>query len=307
MNRLAVVLMAVVLSATALAQEPLPVKTMGKGETQMVLVPGLAADWRVWEDFMQRNQDVYTMHAIRAAPGFGDVPPPGTEEGETPLMDSAVAGIAATLEEKGLEDAVIMGHGSLGAFLALRVAIEHPQRVSKVVTVDGMLPSMPLGPSGITSGAQRDAIARQFSALLLEQFPQDQWEAMTSGEEQSLTAEGRAALKEIYEGADFEIGTGYIAEMILVDLAPQLREAEAPVLALYAISAGQSEGDDQPMVLSKRQSQAIMRDSLGASTAVFYHSRPWLMRDRPESFDETIRTFLRGLPVSDVLPGDGEE
>jgi len=309
MSRMAAVLLAIVLSATALAQQALPAKTMGEGDTQMILIPGLAADWRVWEDFMQRNQDAYTMHAV-TLPGFGPMEAPEVEGDGTPLIDNAVAGVAALMKEKEIEEAVVMGHGALGSFIALRAALDHPERVSKAIAVDGFLPSMPIGGSGITSGPQRDGTARQLSAIIRDAFPEEQWDMMLSGEQQSITEEGRQDLAEIYEGADFEIGTQYLAEMILMDLARGLKENEVPILAIYAVTDDGGADTTSQVSMSKQQSRSIIRDSFRASTSIFTNSRPWLMRDRPEQFDETIRTFLRGLPVTDVVlsapEADGE-
>ena len=54
-------------------------------------------------------------------------------------LDAHAADVVALLDHLGLERAVIAGH-SLGAYVACRVATAHPDRVSRLVLVDGGLP-----------------------------------------------------------------------------------------------------------------------------------------------------------------------
>jgi lipase len=53
-------------------------------------------------------------------------------------FDAHVADLLATLDEAGVEKAVLAGH-SLGAYLATSLAAAHPDRISGVVLVDGGL------------------------------------------------------------------------------------------------------------------------------------------------------------------------
>ena len=55
------------------------VETRGEGDTHLLLVPGLLCDWTVWESFMERNAERYTMHAV-TLPGFGGTEPPPEPE-----------------------------------------------------------------------------------------------------------------------------------------------------------------------------------------------------------------------------------
>jgi pimeloyl-ACP methyl ester carboxylesterase len=54
-------------------------------------------------------------------------------------LDAHAADIVALLDHLGLARAVIAGH-SLGAFVACRLAVSHPERVARLVLVDGGLP-----------------------------------------------------------------------------------------------------------------------------------------------------------------------
>ena len=53
-------------------------------------------------------------------------------------LDAHVRDMVAVLDAAGLERAVVVGH-SLGAYIAARLAVRHPQRVARLVLVDGGL------------------------------------------------------------------------------------------------------------------------------------------------------------------------
>jgi lipase len=54
-------------------------------------------------------------------------------------FEAHVADVLAVLDAAGVESAVVAGH-SMGAYVAARLAAEHPDRVSSLVLVDGGLP-----------------------------------------------------------------------------------------------------------------------------------------------------------------------
>jgi pimeloyl-ACP methyl ester carboxylesterase len=58
-------------------------------------------------------------------------------------FDAHVADLVSVLDRLGVERALLAGH-SLGAYVAARVAADHPRRVSGVLLVDGGLPLPPL-------------------------------------------------------------------------------------------------------------------------------------------------------------------
>src|SRR5262245_47521140 len=52
------------------------VEVRGTGPVPVVLIPNLVMDWTIFESFMQRNSEKFTMYAV-TLPGFaGSAPPP---------------------------------------------------------------------------------------------------------------------------------------------------------------------------------------------------------------------------------------
>ncbi|WP_237739320.1 alpha/beta fold hydrolase [Microbacterium yannicii] len=121
-------------------------------------VPVAGGDLRVgvWEPERPNGADVLLVHGVTAShlawpfvvdrlPGVRAVAPDLRGRGAS----NALAGdagmrahaddLAATLDALGIERAVVVGH-SMGAFVAVVFAHRHPERVARLVLVDGGLP-----------------------------------------------------------------------------------------------------------------------------------------------------------------------
>jgi pimeloyl-ACP methyl ester carboxylesterase len=103
----------------------------------LLLVHGMGLDRRMWDP----NMAALTRHhrVVRCdVRGFGLTPPPA--EGET---YSNADDLRALLDELGIARAAVCGL-SMGAGIALELAIAHPDVVAALVLVDADLPGVPL-------------------------------------------------------------------------------------------------------------------------------------------------------------------
>src|SRR3972149_5766022 len=97
----------------------------------IVCILGLTANhvcWRSMADILAPRHRLIA-YDLRGR-GDSDKPPTGYS------LDQHGRDLGALLDHFGLKKAVLMGH-SLGAHIALKFAAAHPQRVSKLVLVDG--------------------------------------------------------------------------------------------------------------------------------------------------------------------------
>ena len=76
--------------------------------------------------------------------------------------------VAAAMRAWGLQDAVVVGH-SMGAFVAVALAAEHPELVRGLVLIDGGLPLEP--PPGVDPAALLDVALAPQMARLRATFP----------------------------------------------------------------------------------------------------------------------------------------
>jgi pimeloyl-ACP methyl ester carboxylesterase len=102
----------------------------GKGKP-ILCVHGLTANCRFWDCLASGLAPTHRVMAMDLrGRGLSDKPSSGYS------IARHCSDILALLRDQGLERAVVMGH-SLGAFISLVFAAEHPERVERVVLVDG--------------------------------------------------------------------------------------------------------------------------------------------------------------------------
>jgi pimeloyl-ACP methyl ester carboxylesterase len=110
---------------------------MGRGKQALIIIPGFGFDATVFDDFMEANKDVYTMYTI-TIPGYSKTAAPpmpvtDTSYGRQNWTRSVEQGLLHMMQNEHLEKAIVAGHFTQGAQLALRLAIDYPERVEGVV------------------------------------------------------------------------------------------------------------------------------------------------------------------------------
>ncbi|HSR50452.1 MAG TPA: alpha/beta hydrolase [Acidobacteriota bacterium] len=117
------------------------VEKRGQGAQPMILIPGGGFGWEVFESFMQRHEEDFTMYAVTLA-GMGGtpappMPPEGTSYGERTWISGAVQALKELIEGEQLERPVIVGHFLEGTHVALEMALEQPESVGAVIIMGG--------------------------------------------------------------------------------------------------------------------------------------------------------------------------
>ncbi|MCO1579599.1 alpha/beta hydrolase [Crossiella sp. SN42] len=103
------------------------------GRTPIVLVHGIRVSGTMWQGVRAELGDRPV-----SAP---DLPGHGSRRGERFTVAGAVAAITDAVDDLGGQ-AVLVGH-SMGSYLALAAAAEHPERISELVLVGGTLKLTP--------------------------------------------------------------------------------------------------------------------------------------------------------------------
>lgn len=276
------------------------IEVRGTGPTPVVLIPAYLFDWSMWEGFMERNKDRYTMYAV-TLPGFGDSEAPARQPDEMliPWLDNATEAIGKMIEEKGIKEPVVVGH-SLGGHVALRLGVEWPDKVSKVVTVDG-LPAYVIGNSPLSPAQRATAVNKELGPKF-RAVNDDQWREqlgqMISGMVTSFDDAQR--LTAIAAKTTRHAAVEYYLELIKSDITPFLFKMKRPTLAIAATPLG----DEQTASPAERIKQT-WRESLsgvdGAQIVFFEGSRQFVMYDMAPEFDKAISDFIEGKKVQGAI------
>lgn len=99
--------------------------------TPLVLLHGFPFDSSMWDDVLEDLGDAEIPTIAIDAPGFGRSEVPSGE----PSLDVAADAVVATLDELGVERAVLAGL-SMGGYVALAVAARHSSRVAGLALLD---------------------------------------------------------------------------------------------------------------------------------------------------------------------------
>ncbi|MBI3872292.1 MAG: alpha/beta hydrolase [candidate division Zixibacteria bacterium] len=116
-------------------------KKVGSGPQPMILIPGLGFGADVFDEFMSRWGDKYTMYAVTLA-GFGGTPAPPSPAtnvsfGEQTWTNGAMRGLEKLIAQEGIKKPILVGHWATGTQLALRLALAHPENARAVIILSG--------------------------------------------------------------------------------------------------------------------------------------------------------------------------
>lgn len=260
------------------------VERRGSGAAHVVLIPCHSCDWRSWEPFMERNAARYTMHAVTLAGMGGSAPPPTSPTlSATPWFDAAAEAIAAYVRGQGPERAVVVGH-SLGAIVALKVTLDHPGVVSKLVLVDwGAVHPRSAGldaPARLAGGRAR---AEQVLSMTPEEFQAQAESALQDGIQDPTRV---PVYLDMVRRVSQAVSAQYSREMRAVDLRPRLGEIKIPLMAMFAFQPDAERGARLAEV------QSVLAGDKTVSIQWFENTGHWIHEDQPARFDAALHEFI---------------
>jgi pimeloyl-ACP methyl ester carboxylesterase len=234
---------------------------------------------------MQRNREEYAMHAVTLSGFDGSDLPRFAGDSETPFLAYSARAIAEYIES--LEDGpvVLLGH-SVGAIVALKATISHPELVSALILEDwGAVHPASMNLSASDRERSASAAAEAMAAMSEDDY-YSRFSAMMS---QVVSDSGRA---QIYIGM---LRSGYGAaghgayEMHVLDLRPHLRELQLPMLGLFAIYPGTNAG------ARRQQVGELLAGAVNLELMWFENTSHWVHEEKPLAFDAAVRSFLSKL------------
>ena len=270
-------------AATSYSAKSFTVEVHGSG-SPVILIPGLMSDSRVWQHTAAALRQTHQLHLISIA-GFA-----GQPAIEGPLLPVVKTELLAYIQAKQLQRPAIIGH-SLGAFLAYDMASTAPDKIGKIIAVDGLpflAPVFTRDPNSSVASVKPQAEGiRHFYA----QMPPAQLAAaMQQGMEiQAREPATRERVQHMGALSDPKAVGQAIYELLSTDLRDNVANITQPVLQLGAGGALPSE-TMRPAVEALYQQQI---NKIPQATLVFnWQSRHFMMWDEPEWLLNQINQFL---------------
>lgn len=245
----------------------------GRGRP-VILLHGWLGSWGLWQETMAYLGRFYRTYALDFW-GFGES---SGKKRSTYAVQDFVSLVEQFMEQLGIVRAPLVGH-SMGGTVSLKFAIEHPERVRKVVVIgspiNGASLALPLKLAGyrhiaflVYSNMWALKLGLRISAPLITKDPH--WYQMISNDLSKTTLES------------FLVS---IATLRQTNLIPQLGQVLAPVMGMYG---------DKDNIVSPHQWKPIAQGIQHARIERFDKAGHFIMLDEPKRFMETLREFLDG-------------
>ncbi len=296
-----------------------PVEKRGRGAVPLILLADLRTDWTIFQSFMERNAERYTMYAV-TLPGYGGTPAPPKpatfDLTATPWWDGAKQGVLSLIEKNKLNKPVVVGLSG-SSYLAVRLALENPDKVRAAVVLDGQAyttfrslanPDIPAtlaerpevlskqpGAIGLIGEflpvmiASREAVEARIKAL-----PPAQLTQFAAGVHDVERA--RALAINAFSTADPRAAR-YNAELFSTDLSSALKDLKVPLLAIPAVPDDNSPGQGGAAP-SQWYELKLKYPAIPLTVVPFENTRSYIHEDAPQEFDAALAAFLAGKPVT---------
>ncbi|MGP1347087.1 MAG: alpha/beta fold hydrolase [Phycisphaerales bacterium] len=281
---------------------------VGDGAITVVCIPGLSCDGTVFDDFTRPRGDRFTFHALTLPGMAGTTPPPGVEQVNfvgTPWMDNAVRAIAHYIQSNNLDRPLVMGH-AMGGTIAFRLATEHPDLISGVVSLDGK-PAMPI--NRVMTDAERHTFIMGTYAGRLHSQTEDEWFRSTDMMANMFTLNEvrNQELAGMFRSTAHPIARRYMIEFVIRDETEEMSRSQIPTLLIGSIDAQAAAFANQAGgVEAARQRWRDTAANIPEATLVLAEDcRHFLFDECPDLVEEAMIAFIRehGLAGAEALPG----
>ena len=272
----------VAVAAPEAQQKAFTVQISGQG-APMILIPGLASSAEVWNGTVAHYAAHYQCHTFNLA-GFAGVAPI-----HGPLLQQAEDGLSQYIKEHHLDHPVIVGH-SLGGYLAMKFAADHPDQIGKLVIVDS-LPALGATQMPNATPDQLRMVAEQVRSNM-EKGDAASQEANQRKVVQSMVTKD-ADVERIAQwgkASDRHTVVESMYDLMASDLRPELAQIKAPTLVMGTWIAYKQYAPREAIEATYQQQYAKLA---GVKIEMADHARHFIMYDDPNWMFERMDAFLQ--------------
>ncbi len=266
------------MSVVYIDQEAVHYEVFGRGRP-ILFLHGWLGSWRYWLPSIEVVSQSFRTFSFDFI-GFGDT----TQRHVRPSIPAYADQVMRFLDEMGIDKVTLVGH-SMGGMVSLKAAIEHPERIDRVVTVGAPITGKSLSPllklTAIPSIAHAMARLPELTKFLFKQFLNERCE------EHMLEI-----LADSVKPSSDNVRRS-VRSMMRTNLGPELDGLHVPTLALHGTR------DDVVSPSQITLAQQVHSPFLRTMPLVGCRHFPW--NDDPERFHSLLMAFL-AAPRDELLP-----
>lgn len=273
----------------------------GKGPVTMILIPGAGFGGSIFQPLVERWDDRYTMYSV-TLPGFGGTPAPPTPPEETSFgaqtwTNGALDALQEVLASTGTEPVVVVGHWLVGTQLALRLALDNPDRVAAVVLLAGSAkrpagkdPATPVPLRTRVEGVDKSLAPKWFRTVTRETWDDNNFlpEEYAAHPVLGLRYWRQAARPPLH------VWIRYLCEFLAQDVTLDLHRLKTPTLLLIPDMEGAfvpPSGNYMDAYLNQGW-KPVLDSSPALEAQIVPDTRVILWADRPDLIDDLVTRFL---------------
>ena len=270
--------------AAAAGHPSFKVDVTGTG-APIILIPGLGSSGEVWDGATAHycGSGKYQCHVLTLA-GFAGVPAI-----DSPLIATAEQQLSDYIAQQKLDRPTVIGH-SLGGFLGMKLASDHPAQVGRLVIVDTMPALMAARMPG-TTPEQMKQVAEGMRTKMLSQDA-DTMRANTLHSLQTMISKQEDIDRAMSwaKQSDRMTVINAMADMTAEDLRPGLERISAPTLVLGSWIAYKNFGTKDSFT---QLYQAQYQQLPNVKVELADNARHFIMYDDPTWMYDRIDNFIR--------------
>ena len=269
-------------AAAEAAHPAFKVDVTGKG-APIVLIPGLASAGEVWDGTVAHYCGAKHQCHVLTLAGFA-----GQPAIDGPLLSAVEQQLSGYIAANKFDHPIIIGH-SLGGFLGMKLAADHPDQVGKLIIVDTLPALAAIQAPGIT----REQMKQMADGMRARMLAQD------AAARKASNLQTLRSMITRQEDIDRAIGWGQrsdpatvvnaMAAMMADDMRQDISRIKAPTLVLGSWIAYKDYGA-RPMFEQLYQTQ--YQQLPGVKVELADNARHFIMYDDPTWMYDRIDNFL---------------
>jgi len=243
----------------------------GRGRP-VILLHGWLGSWGLWQETMAYLGAFYRTYAMDFW-GFGE----SGKKRETYAVSDFVSLVNQFMDQLGIVHAPLVGH-SMGGTVSLSVAIQYPERVSKVVVVGSPIVGSSLAPLLKLAGYRSIAFFLFNMMGPFRAFMKYYYSRLICKDPRFPDMMDRDLSRTTLESFLLSI-----ASLRRTDLRPLLPQVKIPAMGIYG---------DKDLIVHPQQWMPMQQGIPHAQIERFPNAGHFLMLEEPSLFTQKLKTFL---------------